>query len=448
MKDRHWNSLVATLRYGHCVLVLGPEIPAFCEASSRPEHVSDNEATLNGLLARELAAELEEDNQKPVSSTLAAICQQYEDSDGFGATALRATVERFYGNAEFEPSLTHLALAKLPFSLVLTTCHDTLLSRAFKQMGKEPIIQRYHLRGDRRDNPEFMVPHAAIAPVIYHLFGIANEPYSLALSENDLLDFMLASISGNPPLPNSLLRALKQRNQSYLFVGFGIRHWQMRMLLKIIMRMLEMGRSGSAIAAESLHDLLPLDRNETILFYQRGMRVEVEDLDVIGFLDILTKKLGNESHGLPSKIESVRAAKVFISYAREDYALAIRVQQSLLESKFEPWLDTSDLKGGEDWDLRIKSELSNSDFVLVLYTPALACKTDGYVNVEINLARMRSLHVRGSFLIPLRTEPPNAMERIPELEKYQDMELRAHQFDEDFRKLISFLTREIQRRNR
>jgi hypothetical protein len=40
------------------------------------------------------------------------------------------------------------------------------------------------------------------------------------------------------------------------------------------------------------------------------------------------------------------------------------------------------------------------------------------------------------------------MERIPELEKYQDMELRAHQFDEDFRKLISFLTREIQRRNR
>ena len=28
MKERHWNSLVGALRHGHCVLILGSEIPA------------------------------------------------------------------------------------------------------------------------------------------------------------------------------------------------------------------------------------------------------------------------------------------------------------------------------------------------------------------------------------------------------------------------------------
>ena len=48
------------------------------------------------------------------------------------------------------------------------------------------------------------------APLVYHLFGDAQEPGSLVLSENDLLDFLIAIASDRPPLPSSLLRTLKR----------------------------------------------------------------------------------------------------------------------------------------------------------------------------------------------------------------------------------------------
>ena len=78
--------------------------------------------------------------------------------------------------------------------------------RALKEAGKSPLAYRYHMRGDKRDNPEFVLSGSASAPVVYHLFGTAREPGSLVLSENDLLDFLIAIVSERPPLPNSLSR--------------------------------------------------------------------------------------------------------------------------------------------------------------------------------------------------------------------------------------------------
>jgi hypothetical protein len=108
-----------------------------------------------------------------------------------------------------------------------------MLNQALKAAGKTPITQRYHLRGDKRDNPEFVLSGSPGSPVVFHLFGNAAEPSSLVLSENDVLDFLIAVVSERPPLPNSLLRALKRVGQSFLFVGFGIRQWDLRILLRV-----------------------------------------------------------------------------------------------------------------------------------------------------------------------------------------------------------------------
>jgi len=453
LKDRHWNSLVATLRHGQCVLVLGPEIPAQRKAGTaaprQPEgEGADAECSFAGELAHALAAELEDDNRRPSGHTLAALAQQYDDTEGFGPSALRATAERFYQGGGYAPSAVHTTLAALPFPLILTTGHDALLTQALRDAGKAPIVQRYHLRGDRRENPEFLLPGDARAPVVYHLFGVAAEPASLVLSENDILDFLIGIVAENPPLPNSLLRVLKRPGQSYLFLGFGIRHWHLRVLLKVILRALELNRSGSSIAAEPLRGLASGDRDDTILFYQRGMRVEVEDADVGSFLDTLAGKLAQEGGAVAPAARAGAGARVFISYAREDESLASRLEAALREARFDPWLDRDALVGGEDWDLHIESELQSTDFVLVLYTPAFCRKTDGYVNRELALARRRAMNVRGSFLIPLRSAPIADADRVRELGEYHEMELREASFDDDFAKLVSTLTREIQRRSR
>src|SRR5262249_22613117 len=137
----------------------------------------------------------------------------------------------------------------------------------------------------------FMLSGSHDAPVVYHLFGDVDEPASLILSENDLLDFLVAIVSERPPLPNSLRYALKRTGQSFLFVGFGIKQWYLRVLMQLLVRALELPRPASTIATEPLSVLSDLDRQQTLLFYQRGTRIEIEDTDVVRFLEELAKRL-------------------------------------------------------------------------------------------------------------------------------------------------------------
>jgi hypothetical protein len=445
MKERHWISLVTSVRHGQSILVLGPEIPAGTAAGAPADGAA---ASFVEALTAALAAELEEDNRRVSGGTLAAVAQQYEDAEGFGPSALRALAQKFYKSPRFAPSQVHAALASLPFSLILTTCQDDLLAHALLAAGKDPIVQRYHLRGDKRDNPEFLLPSSPQAPLVYHLFGDAQEPGSLVLSENDLLDFLVAIVSERPPLPNSLIRALKRAGQSFLFVGFGIRHWYLRVLLKVLVRALELHRTGSAIATEPLRGLSEVDREQTILFYQRGTRIELEDADSGAFLAELAERLAAEGGFAEQALPTGPRPRVFISYAREDADLAARVFDALHKANFEPWLDRDALSGGELWDERIRDALDATDFALVLYTPALCRKADSYVNKEVTLARRRALSVRGPFLIPLRTAEIAAQDRITELSEYQEMLVRPAHFDEDMAQVISSMRRDFQRRHR
>ena len=350
---------------------------------------------------------------------------------------------------QFVPSEIHAALAELPFSLILTTCQDDLMAHALQAAGKAPIVQRYHINGDKRDNPEFPLSNSPKTPLVYHLFGHAHEPDSLVLSENDLLDFLIAIASDRPQLPSSLLRTLKRGPQSFLFIGFGITQWYLRVLLKVLMRSLEFHRTGSkTIAAEPLLGLSEVDREQTILFYQRGTAIELEDAETGAFLIKLKERLDAEGGVVAQSAPTGPRPGVFISYAREDRDLANMTFDALRKAHFDPWLDTAELRGGDLWDERVSDEINAADFTLVLYSPALCRKTDSYVNKEIHLARERDLCVRGPFLIPLRTAEIPDEDRIAELSRYQEMPLRLTHFREDVEKLTSYMRRELQLRHR
>lgn len=140
------------------------------------------------------------------------------------------------------------------------------MTRALQESGKRPLVCGHHLRGDKHDNPEFSPSQAPDEPLVYHLFGSAQEPHSLVMSENDVLDLLIAVVSEQPPLPNSLIHMLKRRDQSFLFVGFGIKQLHLRVLLKMLVRALELYRTGSAVATEPLCSLSEGDRQQTILF--------------------------------------------------------------------------------------------------------------------------------------------------------------------------------------
>jgi hypothetical protein len=443
MKERHWTNLVSTLRHGQCILVLGPEVPA--DRSARSAVAA---STYADALMLKLANDLEEDGRRVTATSLAAVAQQFEDAEGFGPGTLRSEAAKFYSSAPLVPSAIHLALSRLPFPLIISTCHDQLLLDALKQCGKSPVAYRYNLRGDRGENPEFASSGSPSTPILYHLFGVFEEPQSLVLSENDLLDFLVAIISERPPVPTGLHRALQRPGVSMLFVGFGIRHWYLRVLLKALVRSLSIDRSGNAVALEPLLQNVPdFDREQTILFYQRGTRVEVCDDDIEPFVKQLNDRLAASGGAMVQTSVGPRP-RVFVSYATEDATLAERLFVYMQKAGFEPWLDKDALRGGQDWNLMIEDELRECDYVLVLESHALADKQKGYVNKEIAIARDQAKRYRGSFLIPLVVDDLQPADRIRELGSYHRMKLREKHFDDDIAALVSTLRRDYQRRQR
>ena len=139
MKERHWTNLVTGLRYGHCVLVLGPEVPANLASAPNPSPAAQDISYAEAL-TRQLTSELECDNHRVTGNTLAAVAQQYEDAEGFGPNTMRALAAQFYSSAPNSLSDVHRLLDSLPFSLILTTCHDDLLTRALQEASKKPVV--------------------------------------------------------------------------------------------------------------------------------------------------------------------------------------------------------------------------------------------------------------------------------------------------------------------
>jgi TIR domain/SIR2-like domain len=442
MKLWHWTRLVSDLRHGRCVLVLGPELEV--ENSGGPAESTDTRA----MLARHLASQLQDVGYDAPTTDLAPVAQLYEDDRKFGSAALHSEAASFYSSLTLSPSPVHSALAALPFQLIITTCHDQLFTEALRRSstpGKQPTLYRYHFRGDTRDNPELASTISVATPAVFHLFGDPEEPNSLVLSENDLLDFLISVASGRPPLPDSLRRRLARRGQSLLFVGFGVSHWYLRVLLKVLVRALDLPQSFSL---EPWYSLTESERKQTVLFYQRGTQIEVLDTTLDSFVHELTTRLAAAGGFSTVADLPLHGIRIFISYASEDEELAARLFASLKNAGGEPWFDKDALTGGDRWEDIIKDQLRDTHFVLVVHSHALVNKVDSYVNKEISFARDRADEVRGRFLIPLVTDNKAFEEGVKELQEYQQIRLSASDYDATLRDIISLMRREYQLRQR
>jgi len=72
---------------------------------------------------------------------------------------------------------------------------------------------------------------------------------------------------------------------------------------------------------------------------------------------------------MPKQAVRQSAPRVFISHAAVDNILARKVR-NLLKSSFDADVSTTeDLSAGENWELQLRRELSESDYVVALLTP-------------------------------------------------------------------------------
>lgn len=443
MKDVVWKGLVTSLQNGQCVLVLGPDI---LTCPSDGLRANGESKSVRDAFCQELAKQLRDENQTVGESALFAVAQQYEDLPAFSTYNLRNLAAEFFRNPGYTPGPVYLKLSRCPFSLILTTCHDDLFAKALRGCDKEPVRYLYHYRGEPRDNRELEQQPSHQSPAIYHLFGAYDDPNSLVLTENDLLDFVIHLISGKPPLPNSLRSSL--RNKTFLFVGFGIKHWYIRVLLKLLIRSLEL--SGGSVALESLGGLAETEREQTVLFYKRGTRVEVVDIEIGAFLEELWQRFQQKGGYLGVADRHIRRAQVFVSYERTDINTAQKLCDSLPSEQFEPWLDRDRLEGGDDWNSKLEQRIQSSDYFLVLNSENLNRKEVGYVNKEVALAldRQKYFQPGKKFIVPIRVGNFPPEQGRADLQSFQQLSLRHETLDEDLALIVKTLTRDFQLRMR
>lgn len=89
--------------------------------------------------------------------------------------------------------------------------------------------------------------------------------------------------------------------------------------------------------------------------------------------------------------------KVFISYAREDSDIAGRLYQNLKTHSIQPFLDTSDIDPGSNWEDTIKGQIEGCAYFLALFSDV--AKKKAYVQREWSWALEKDCRV-----IPVRIE--------------------------------------------
>jgi hypothetical protein len=104
---------------------------------------------------------------------------------------------------------------------------------------------------------------------------------------------------------------------------------------------------------------------------------------------------------------------IFLSYAKEDLEAVRRFKRRLLADGFRVWMDEHDLLPGQDWDVTIRSAISQSALVIVFLSRRSVSKT-GYIQKEIRVALdLAQMRPEGElFIVPVRLDECRVPERL------------------------------------
>jgi hypothetical protein len=211
-----------------------------------------------------------------------------------------------------------------------------------------------------------------------------------------------------------------------------------------------LGISSGSFALESLGELEAREREQIVLFYRRGTRVEVVDMEALTFVQQLLERFNKAGGYLGSVQRRFRRIQVFISYERSDEDIAKGLYEALPKDRIDAWHDTSFLQGGEDWNQELEDKIRSCDYFLVLNSKNLVDKKVGYVNKELAIALdMQKYRQRGTeFVIPLRVDGIAAEEGQRDLKQFQQLPLRPTSFADDVALIAKNIVRDFQIRMR
>jgi len=425
--EEDWNTLLYTIRRENCILMLGPDI-ALQEINGKNIPFSEQ---LAFKLSEKISPEVKESIDK---KNLAQVSQYY--SMETGRNDLEAKIQLFFDQRQKLTSIIHKDLAVLPFYLIINTSPDQMYREALKIANKIPIISRYNFKGD---NSTIVEMGTTERPLIYHLYGTSDEPESMVLTENDLIDYLVALISNKKPLPDNIISELSSPNKSFLFIGFGFKHWYLRILLHVLQGRKKDSRS---FALEKFNLQNEKEMQKTILFFrQSDFKIHIYNDDLQQFVKFLRNRYEQTSNETTKNLTAY-SPTIFICHSHEDKDYASNLNQQLHKEGFSPWLDKDNIRGGDEWDWLITKTIKSVDYVVILQSKSLISRYRGYVHKEIKIALDCQDECRRGirFVIPVLIDE---CERLDDLDYLQSVNISD---PKNIKDLVTTIKRDQNRR--
>jgi SIR2-like domain len=228
--------------------------------------------------------------------------------DCSGRSTLKMNLRRVL-NHTFDPRSLHNFLAQVPaHMLCVVTNYDTLLEQAFQKANKKYDVVIYP--ADRRDNlnsllyveggtGEAKYVEANMLDldledrsVIYKMHGTVWPPDealdNFVITEEDYIEFLSRmTTNASSAVPAQFYQYSRKR--SFLFLGYSLRDWNLRVVMKNLRRQLT--SEGGVVLEEDRAPSWAIQRFpsalERILWAGRG--VKIYDLDLDQFVKRLTE---------------------------------------------------------------------------------------------------------------------------------------------------------------
>ena len=443
MKDSDWKSLINNIKVGNCILVLGPDI-ATDIVDGKPKPLTE---ILSNAFAKEIEKKRPDDFKHINSDHLAYTADLFSEIET--DDDLRGETKSFYEKRKIEVKKIYKDLAALPFQLVVNATPDTFLIQALEEAKKNYIVDHYNYNGQKRDMVQWATRDK---PLIYYLFGSIDEKKSLVISEKHLFEYLVSVISNDPPIQNNISSEFRDRDKSFLFVGFGFRNWYLRILLYVLLvgsKGQRSEKSSRSFAAEQFLTKDGANLQYSCFLLRADLKVNFTDMNEEDFVSELRKKYEESVKDSPKQksdeVINEGAPSIFICHASEDKEKAMDISENLKAGGLNPWIDHEGIRGGDKWDNLIERTIKDSDYFVILQSKAMAAKTYGYVNKEIHLALKRVDYFRGSnYIFPVIIEQLDENEKLEDFKDFQFTDLTTKSAIEE---LIKDIRRDFQRRN-
>jgi hypothetical protein len=362
--EHSWEQLLQSIEEGRVIPVVGRGLLTIT-VDGKPRRVHEVFAE---RLADRLGVPLDE-----TTPSLSAVASRYLAGGG-EVEDISSKLKRLM--SELDPLAVPDALtklARLPFSLFVSTTFDSFLERAINQVRFAGANRAHVLAFSIESAQDIPSPLSELErPTVFHLLGRVSAVPDFAVTDEDLLEFLHA-LQSPTSRPVRLFDEMKR--QQLLIIGCEFPDWLTRFVIRIARGKRLRDKPWNTVLAD---DTAAVDTG-LVQFLQRfSAHPVVFPGRAADFVDALHDQWVARHGDSPAKSVAAPARDplpadgiVFLSYASEDLTAATAIRDELERAGVDVWFDKGELEAGDDFERKIRRAIEHSS----LFVPVISRHT-------------------------------------------------------------------------